>query len=399
MNSPNDLLSTENRRVPARCCVVLAAASLAASCASAHAAGDSAATRPAVPFMGAYVHMEMVYKKGADPAARREAISRAMDRFKASGLRVVMPYATTTAGTAWYDSDVIPVRQAKDWDPLRTFVDEARKRGLAVWPVVCVVPSGGEKQPGGILLKRPEWALRDKNDKPIGYLSPCNPQARDHMVSVVKEIVTKYQTEGVLLDYLRFPSAVTRPDPDSAARFEKEYPNSRTADAATQKKHLQAFKEKNLTELARQISVELRKVKPDVRIGLYTWGPQVTRSHNVAQMWPEWAARGYLDMVSVSGYCYRDNYGEKYLQVFEDRLKDAARVMKEAGAPAELTLTLGVKTSHGQVQNAAEIADYLRIARRLGIRGIAIFTWSYLEPYLEDVMKAGYLERFAASPP
>jgi len=399
MNHTSGLAFADRTPRRAALSAVWAAALLALPGPLAGAADKPATTQPAAPFMGAYVHMAAVYAKGSDATARREAIRKALDRFKASGLRVVMPYATTTAGTAWYDSDIIPVREAKDWDPLRVFVEEAHRRGLDVWPVVCVVPSGGEKSPGGILLQHPEWALLNKAGSRIGYISPCHPEARRWMVSVSREIVSRYGTEGILLDYLRFPSQTIRLDADSAARFEKEYPDDRTADEAAKRRHLQVFKEQNLTELARQISVELRTIRPGVRIGLYTWGPQVARSHNVAQCWPDWAARGYIDMVSVSGYCYRDNYGEKYLQVFEDRMTEAARLLKEARAPAELTLTLGVKTSHGQVHSAAEIDDYLRIARRVGIRGVAIFTWSYLEPYLDDVMKAGYLERFGTPPP
>jgi uncharacterized lipoprotein YddW (UPF0748 family) len=383
-------------RRPAVLRAILAAASVLASGAHPLAAGDPVRTPPATPFMGAYIHMDQLLKQNTDVTERREAICKALDRFKASGLRVAMPYATTTSGTANYASAIMPTRETAETDPLAVLVTEAHKRGLQVWPVVCVVPSGGEKQPDGILLKHPDWALLNREGKKIGYLSPCNPEARKYMVSVAREVVSKYQTDGILLDYLRFPSQVTRPDPASAARFEQEYPDNKTSDEAAKKRHLQAFKEQNLTELARMISVELRRLKPGIRIGLYTWGPQVARSHNVAQCWPEWAARGYIDMVSISGYCYPGNNGPDYLKVFEDRMREAAHLMKEAKAPAELTLTLGVKTSHGHVNSAAEINDYLRIARRVGIRGVAIFTWSYLEPYLDDVMKAGYLKRFAA---
>jgi uncharacterized lipoprotein YddW (UPF0748 family) len=362
--------------------------------------GSAAGQKPAspadaqAPFMGAYVHMPQVFAEVKDDvAASREAIARSMDRFKASGLHVVMPYATATSGSAMFDSRIIPDRHFAGWDPLAVFVEESRKRELQIWPVVCVVTCGHDK-PKGILRKHPEWALRDIDGKPLGYLSPCNPQARQWIVSVMADMVTRYQPDGILLDYLRYPNHPVQLDPESQARFERENPGYASADAAGKKQMLQAFRERELTELTRMISEETRRLKPDIQLGLYTWGPHVTKSHHVAQMWPMWAARGYLDMLNISGYCFEKNYGEKYLEVFERRLTDAAQLLREAGGSTQITFTLGVKTSHGQVEKAEEIEQYLRIASRVGMRGVAVFTWPYLQPFIDEVDKAGYLRAY-----
>lgn len=363
---------------------------------------SSRSVEPRQPFMGAYIHMSHVFADVKDDAtARREAIARSMERFKTSGLRVVMPYATATSGAARFDSRIIPERQFADWDPLAVFVEESRKRGLRVWPVVCVITSGHDK-PKGILREHPEWALRNKEGKPLGYLSPCHPKAREWIVSVMAEIVTQYRPDGILLDYLRYPNHAIQLDPESQARFEKENPGYASADAAAKKQMLQAFRERELTELTRMISEATRRLKPDIQLGLYTWGPHVTKSHPVAQMWPTWAARGYLDMVNVSGYCFEKNYGQKYLEVFERRLADALQLMQETGGTAQMTFTLGVKTSHGQIERAEEIEQYLDIASRVGMRGVAVFTWPYLQRFIDEVDEAGYLrayERRVTRPP
>ena len=363
------------------------------------AAGASVPTAPSrPPFMGAYIHIPAVLGDAKGETAGREAIARSLDRFQASGLHVVMPYATTTSGSALYASRIIPHRQYADWDPVAVFVGESRKRHLQVWPVVCVISCGDDK-PEGILRQHPEWALRNAKGQAMGYLSPCNPQARRWIVSALAELVSKCQPDGILLDYLRFPSQPIQPDPESAARLEQENPGYASANPAEKKKMLQTFKERELTELAGMISAELRKLKPGLQIGLYTWGPQVAQAHAVAQNWPTWAARGYLDMVNVSGYCYAKNYGPDYLKVFERRLVDATRLMEQAKSSAQLTFTLGVKTSHGQITKAEEIQTYLEIARRVRMRGVAIFTWSYLQPFLDEVDRAGYLHHFETAAP
>lgn len=355
-------------------------------------AAEAPASQPAAAFKGAYMHLEQMLAKAPDAAGRRETLAKELDRFKAAGLRVAMPYVKDTGGGALYESSVVPVRRQPDWDALGVFMEEAHKRGLQVWPVICVVPSGGESAPAAILNEHPDWALLDKKGKPIGYTSPCNPKAREWMASMVTEVAQRYRPEGLLLDYLRFPSQTVQFDPLGQAEFEKRYADHASASEAEKKQHVQAFKEQSLTELARIISREARRVRPGIRIGIYSWGAHVTRSHNVAQDWPTWVSKGYVDMVNVSGYCYRDNYGDAYLKTFADRMKDAAALMKQAGGSAELSFALGVKTSHGQVHNATEIGEYLRIARSAGVNGFAFFTWSYLRPYLDEVLQAQYMQ-------
>jgi uncharacterized lipoprotein YddW (UPF0748 family) len=337
------------------------------------------------------MHLDNMLPKNADVPARRAAIEKELDRFKAAGLRVAMPYMKDTGGAAAYESKMVPAKY-KDWDALADIMTAAHARGLQVWPVICVVPSGGEGSPSAILKDHPEWALRTKDGQPGGYVSPSNPAARKWMIAMVGELAERYQPEGVLLDYLRFPGANFQFDPESAARFEKEYPGDKTASAAERAKHVQEFRVKNLTELARGISEELRRVRPGIRIGLYTWGPQVVEGHYVAQDWRTWLAKGYIDHVDVSGYLYEKNGGPDYMKKFADRMKLAVEYRKQAGNKGELSLTLGVVTSHGRVKSAAEIGEYIRVARKAGIDGVSFFTWTTLQPYLDEVLQAGYLK-------
>jgi hypothetical protein len=56
-------------------------------------------------------------------------------------------------------------------------------------------------------------------------------------------------------------------------------------------------------------------------------------------------------------------------------------------------------TSHGKIREAREIEDYLNIAKRRGVNGAAVFTWETLQPYLPEVKKAGYFEKFTSGLP
>jgi uncharacterized lipoprotein YddW (UPF0748 family) len=144
----------------------------------------------------------------------------------------------------------------------------------------------------------------------------------------------------------------------------------------------------------RSISVELRRQQPGITLAIYSWGPHVIQNHRVAQDWRTWAQKGYIDMVNVSGYCYPKNYGDRYLQVFADRIGGALAINQKLDRPIDVTLCLGIKTSHGQIDKAADVGDYLSIAKRLGVDGAAVFTWAHAQPYLEDINQGGYFGEF-----
>ena len=123
---------------------------------------------------------------------------------------------------------------------------------------------------------------------------------------------------------------------------------------------------------------EIKAALPDTTLALYCWGPHVASGHYVGQRWADWAKAGYLDIINVSGYCYTDNYGEKYMEVFRQRLADARALVKPEESDARFTFCLGVVTSHGKIKAASEISTYLAAANELGVEGVAYFTLNTL---------------------
>jgi len=353
----------------------------------------AAASRPNGPFMGAYIHLPTWFAGKTDETARERAIVENLDRFRESGLRVLIPFVTTTSGQAYYPSGLIPDKTWGSWDPVAVMVREAHKRGLQVYPVMCVLACG-HKEPAGVLKRHPEWALRDKAGQPLGFISSGHPEARKWVVAVLTEIATRYQPDGILLDYCRYPGTEARMDPVAQAKFDASHPAEKfPPKSAALKEEFRKFKRGCLTELVGQISGALRALKPAPRIAAYMWGAQELKG---TRDWKTWAARGYLDMLNLTGYAYREQYGDKYLKVLDDRFRDVAVVLKELHNPVEFTICVGINTSHGKIREAREVEDYLEIGKRHGVQGASIFTWETLQPYLPAVKKAGYFEKFTA---
>ncbi len=334
------------------------------------------------PLSGIYLHPSEFADAGVAPAEREARMDAALDKIRRCGFTTLIPYANTSSGRAYWTGSDLAMAGPEDWDTLAVLAEKARARGMKVMPALCVLVSG-DKEPKGILEAHPEWALRDLEGNPLGYISAANPEARAWVVELVRNLAAHVRPEGIMLDYLRFPNRTDiRLDPEGERLFEAQNPADTT---------LQNFKEASLTQLMRDIYGMLRREHPQCKIGLYTWGANVAQRHPVAQNWPRWAEMRLLDVLNVSGYCYTENYGDNYMEAFKKRLREAAKdAYGQSGSGIELTFALGVLTSHGAVKKAEEIGEYLAVARAAGYPGVAAFAWKSMEQYTDDAEREGW---------
>jgi uncharacterized lipoprotein YddW (UPF0748 family) len=331
---------------------------------------------------GTYVHLHRHLNPEGSPDEHRAALRAECEKMSRVGIDAVMPFATTSSGQAHFDSRLLAKYYTRS-DPLAILAQQSRETGLSFHPVLPVLVSGGDV-PKGILSQHPEWALRDLSGQAKGYISPANPEARRWLADLIAEIVTNYQPDGLLLDYIRFPNRPHRLDEESEIRFERSLPVGCSEEFKQQA--FQQFKEDELTKLVRLLRATVRAAKPEIRLSAYVWGPHVTKNHLIGQVWNRWVEEGLLDHINVSGYCHRETYGDRYLEVFRTRMADSVQLNQEATSPAQLTFALGVKTSHGSIDSAQDIGDYRSIADALSMDGHIFFTWEYLQPYLDELL-------------
>lgn len=345
------------------------------------------------PFIGAYVHLYKV-ARASDPVEKREAdIVRSVAAARRVGITVLMPYVSDSSGRAYYPSTHHPEKPYGDWDGVGKYIEAARKAGMKVYPTVPVLVSGHDEAKG-VLAVHPEWSIRDENGKPSGYISPANPAARAWVVAMLQELVARYALEGVTLDYLRYPNRPVLLDEAGMAAYGEATGGAPYTLKDRGETPWQQFKEAQLTELAKAVDAGL----PGVKKVLYTWGAHVHSGHYVGQRWVDWIDAGYIDIVNASGYCYTENYGDRYMDEFRERMANARALMPgERGAL--LTFCLGIVTSHGGIKQTADINDYLTVSREQGVDGVAFFTLNTLEKHIDAVVEAGYLRGTDTGPP
>ena len=190
-------------------------------------------------------------KAGADAATAEEQkreLRELLDILKNSGMNAVM-FQVRSMSDAMYESSYEPwsayltgtrgEAPAGGWDPLRFAVEEAHARGLELHAWVnpfrlsnSAPPSAIKSASGGKMFAPQEkgWVISYTTTekgatkmvkkgkkrvkvpttvkKTVSILDPGNAEARGHIVDVCREIVTKYNVDGLVFDDYFYPDGL-----------------------------------------------------------------------------------------------------------------------------------------------------------------------------------------------
>jgi uncharacterized lipoprotein YddW (UPF0748 family) len=131
----------------------------------------------------------------------------------------------TVYPSAVMDSYGLPVQHAQfqGGDPLRAWVEAAHREGLKVhaWMQVFFAGNRDESvEPNGpILQKYPQWRNVERpywnRPQPVAsdvepghyFLDPANPEVRAFLEQLLLETVSRYEIDGLNLDYIRYPAS------------------------------------------------------------------------------------------------------------------------------------------------------------------------------------------------
>jgi hypothetical protein len=138
---------------------------------------------------------------------------------KVRGCTDVYVHVIRAGSKAWYHSDVVerylpsddlgPHGPAAKWtawmtqgDPLAVAIAEARAVGLNVWPDMGMNISYKGALRERTIAEHPEYLCGPSGQ----FLDYRKPPVRDYVVSIATELLTKYDVDGVHLDFARFAS-------------------------------------------------------------------------------------------------------------------------------------------------------------------------------------------------
>lgn len=165
----------------------------------------------------------------------RGSIAKAMEFLERTNINVVFP-VVWSQGYTLYPSEVAereigvkihPRNQGRD--VLQEVIDEAHSYGIAVVPWFEYGFAANYKDQGhNPLEKRPEWAALGRDGQPVekngfSWMNALHPEVQAFMTSLMLEVATKYDVEGVHGDD-RLPALPVAAgyDPLTLAKWEQE---------------------------------------------------------------------------------------------------------------------------------------------------------------------------------
>ena len=198
------------------------------------------------------------------------------------------PWASWLTGTRGKDPG---------WDPFEFFVAECHKRGLEchAWvnPYRFNTSTSGGSAGDGTGYVENGWVIQGGSG---GILNPGRADVQDHIVKICKEIITKYDVDGMLFDDYYYNGAAMSEDASDYNSYVNAGGSLSQAD----------WRRKNVTDLMCKLYAMITETKPWVRFGQAPQGATYTDQS---------LADKYGITKCPNGY--DNNYGSQYIDIME----------------------------------------------------------------------------------
>jgi uncharacterized lipoprotein YddW (UPF0748 family) len=204
-----------------------------------------------------------------NPDQQKADFIRQLDMHKRNGMNAVV-VQIRPAADAFYPSSLEPWSQwltgvqgqppSPFYDPLQFMIEEAHKRGMEfhAWcnPYRADFNIGASSiSPSHITRVHPEWFVEYGNKK---YFEPSNKDGQKFLVSVIADIVKRYDVDAIHMDDYFYPYRIAG----------KEFPDALPYSKSGNKLNKEDWRRSNVDTIIHLLSVAIKKEKPLCRFGI-----------------------------------------------------------------------------------------------------------------------------------
>ncbi|WP_295117508.1 family 10 glycosylhydrolase [uncultured Chitinophaga sp.] len=265
------------------------------------------------------------------PAQQRAAFISIVDHHKATGITSLYIQVRSQCD-ALYPSSIDPwsadltgtqgVAPGIFWDPMQFMIDECHKRGIEfhAWinPYRAVANSNNLPSfaSSHVAKQHPDWLLSQGT---LRVLDPGIPQVRDYITSVITDIVSRYDVDGIHFDDYFYPP--------SAAAGVTPYNDDSTYNADPRGFTVRGdWRRDNVTMLIGRLYDTIKTLKPWVKFGVSPSGiyrnstnPEIGTATSGLEHYTtlyadtkKWLQQGIVDYIMPQVYWYMGQPGANY---------------------------------------------------------------------------------------
>gem|GEM_PF-113773 len=329
----------------------------------------------------------------------RGEIDRMLHQAREAGFNILF-VQVRGRGDAFYKSSIEPRAELltnEGFDPLAYLISQAHGSGLEVhlWLNTFLVWSAPWKpaNSGHVMISHPDWVAMRADKKSLSelsreeieslgiegvFLAPGNPEVREYLRSIVRELVQNYDADGIHLDYIRYPDMTVGYDDATRTEFMRRYgvdPEQIEGDRGVAallgekgRRDLGILWEKwrvsSVDALVDSVHGDLKALKPRVKLSAAVIADSRSAIGKHAQDWPAWIKRGAIDFAVPMCYSASTRFvvnqvgGIKSL-VGEDKFYPGIAIYN---------------------QSPGRVAEKVRVLRNMGIKGFSMFCYDPERP-------------------
>lgn len=235
---------------------------------------------------------------------QKQELCHILDQLQAAGINTVL-FQSRIRSTTAYPSAIEPwdgvfsgtIGKAPLYDPLQFALDECHRRGMELhaWVVafpICDVADARKLGRKALPSQKPKLCQRCGNK---WMMDPGMPGTAEHIASICAEIVTKYNVDGIHLDYVRYP--------EHGIPFSDRYTYRKYGKGMK----LADWRRANVTRTVKAIHDAVKAIRPWVKISCSPVGKYADLNQQSSYGWnardavyqeaQQWLKDGLMDML------------------------------------------------------------------------------------------------------
>lgn len=328
-------------------------------------------------------------RSGLSEGAMKAEIERIVKTARAAGLNALF-VQVRPEGDALYDSRIEPWSRfltgkqgaSPGFDPLQEFISQGKRNGIEIHAWLNpyrAASSSSASRAGNHWSKR--YANGTRKAGSLLWMDPGYPKVQDHVVAVVKDIVSRYDVAGIHLDDYFYPYPEHTPGgfPDSSTyeAYRKGGGNLGRDD----------WRRDNVNQLVKRLHATVKskgKVFGISPFGIYTKGQPSTVKAGLDQLNQlyadpvRWMREGWVDYLAPQLY-WPDGGDQSYTELLKWWRNPS---VNPRGVPIYPGIAVDRMKSHGW--SSGEIARQLQLEKQIGPRRSGGFVLWSIGPVLSD---------------
>ncbi len=296
------------------------------------------------------------------------------------------------------------VQKDGDRDLLKTWLDEAHKRGMKVHVWFQTFYAGNrqfDKSMGSILTTYPQWANIQRSglgqatlpastlESGAYFLDPMNQEVQQFLLTLIDEIITRYPIDGFQLDYIRYPASFPQDRFSYVAttwgytpfarkvfqdRFGKDPAELTPAADPELWAEWNNFKTRQIDRFVRKVRDDIKEKRPDMPLSVAIF-PKVKESiERKHQNWLSWAQNGWVDFIAP--------------MTLTSSLESIATDTREVQTGAAVPVITGIFGPFNG-NNPTDVVDQVWTAFQAGAKGVAVFDTAHLTRQMAEALNMG----------